>query len=403
MANTRVTTPVTDFDKTNTTQGLKLPSGTNSNQPSGVQGMIRNDTGETTGGSISALEHHNGTNWQYFAAKKSENLVGSPILFVLTTDTIESYDITDTSNIVQLDSLTTQSLTRGVCYDSENSIIYVTNRGNIISVDVSDTSNMSILQTFSPTDYYTFLSPKLDSNTNTLYVLDYSNRKIVSINVSTPSNMSIRYDLYDPSAFNGPQELQLDTTNKIAYIAALGSNTFAAVDISDPDNLTTLDFVQDTTAVNGVNDVAVDLENEIAYTVGKTTGSLASYDISDPSNLTLLDSISNTNLQGAYNVQLDLSNQVAFVSGFTNDCVVSIDISDPNNLSQLSVLTDVTNLDECEYLQYDEGSRVLYASNGAGIVDTKLIISIDASDPNNLSILDVVAGTQYRSATYFSI
>ena len=52
MANTRVTNPVTDFNKTNTTQGLKLPSGTNSNQPAGVdaiQGMIRNDTGETTG------------------------------------------------------------------------------------------------------------------------------------------------------------------------------------------------------------------------------------------------------------------------------------------------------------------------------------------------------------------
>ena len=51
MANTRVTTPVTDFDKTNTTQGLKLPSGTNSNQPTGVdaiQGMLRNDTGETS-------------------------------------------------------------------------------------------------------------------------------------------------------------------------------------------------------------------------------------------------------------------------------------------------------------------------------------------------------------------
>ena len=71
MAITKVTTPVTDFDKINTTQGLKLPSGTNANQPSGVQGMIRNDTGENTGGSTSAIEHHNGTNWQYFAATES--------------------------------------------------------------------------------------------------------------------------------------------------------------------------------------------------------------------------------------------------------------------------------------------------------------------------------------------
>ena len=76
MAITKVTTPVTDFDKTNTTQGLKLPSGTNTNQPTGVQGvqgMIRNDTDETTGSSASAIEHHNGTNWQYFAATESPN------------------------------------------------------------------------------------------------------------------------------------------------------------------------------------------------------------------------------------------------------------------------------------------------------------------------------------------
>jgi hypothetical protein len=74
MANTRVTTPVTDFDKTNTTQGLKLPSGTNSNQPAGVdaiQGMLRNDTEETVDSSASALTHYNGTEWKYFAATES--------------------------------------------------------------------------------------------------------------------------------------------------------------------------------------------------------------------------------------------------------------------------------------------------------------------------------------------
>ena len=76
MANTRVTNPVTDFDKTNTTQGLKLPSGTNSNQPTGVdaiQGMLRNDTEETVDGSASTLTHYNGTEWRYFAATEFAN------------------------------------------------------------------------------------------------------------------------------------------------------------------------------------------------------------------------------------------------------------------------------------------------------------------------------------------
>ena len=74
MANTRVTTPVTDFDKATSLPGLKIPSGDNSNQPAGAaaeQGMIRNDTEETVDSSDSAIAHYNGTNWQYFAATES--------------------------------------------------------------------------------------------------------------------------------------------------------------------------------------------------------------------------------------------------------------------------------------------------------------------------------------------
>ena len=71
---TKATTPVTGFNKTSTSEGLKLPSGDNSNQPVGAlaeQGMIRNDTEETVDSSASAITHYNGTDWQYFAATES--------------------------------------------------------------------------------------------------------------------------------------------------------------------------------------------------------------------------------------------------------------------------------------------------------------------------------------------
>jgi len=74
MAITKVTTPVTDFDKATSLPGLKIPSGDNSNQPAGAaaeQGMIRNDNEETVGSSASAIAHYNGTAWQYFAATES--------------------------------------------------------------------------------------------------------------------------------------------------------------------------------------------------------------------------------------------------------------------------------------------------------------------------------------------
>jgi hypothetical protein len=71
---TRATTSVTGFESS-VDIGLKLPSGTNANMPFGVQGMIRNNTEETIDNSASAIAHYNGTNWQYFAATESPDVV----------------------------------------------------------------------------------------------------------------------------------------------------------------------------------------------------------------------------------------------------------------------------------------------------------------------------------------
>jgi len=82
MATTKVTTPVTDFDKPNTEEGLKIPSGTSSNQPTGVEGMVRNDTTQSSKGSSSAITYYNGTNWRYF-----ENELNTSFNTVLYTGT----------------------------------------------------------------------------------------------------------------------------------------------------------------------------------------------------------------------------------------------------------------------------------------------------------------------------
>ena len=69
MAITKVTTPVTGFESA-VDIGLKIPVGTNSNLPTGLEGMIRNDTDENSGGSGSttAITHYNGSIWRYFSS-----------------------------------------------------------------------------------------------------------------------------------------------------------------------------------------------------------------------------------------------------------------------------------------------------------------------------------------------
>ena len=74
MAITKVTTPVTGFESA-VDIGLKIPVGTNSNLPTGVEGMIRNDTDEDSGGtnSTTAITYFNGTDWKYFNSTPSQD------------------------------------------------------------------------------------------------------------------------------------------------------------------------------------------------------------------------------------------------------------------------------------------------------------------------------------------
>jgi len=93
FSGTRVTNPVTGFESP-VDIGLKLPSGTNDNLPTAIQGMIRNDTSETTGSSASAIIHYNGTNWQYFAATESPDVVINPLIL----SSVMYYSASDTNS-----------------------------------------------------------------------------------------------------------------------------------------------------------------------------------------------------------------------------------------------------------------------------------------------------------------
>ena len=90
FSGTKVTTPVTDFDKLNTEEGLKIPSGTSSNQPTGVEGMVRNDTAQSSKGSASAITYYNGTNWRYF-----ENELNTSFNTVIYTGSTSPHAITN--------------------------------------------------------------------------------------------------------------------------------------------------------------------------------------------------------------------------------------------------------------------------------------------------------------------
>ena len=106
MAITKVTTPVTGFES-GVDEGLKITVGTNSNRPTGVEGMIRNDTDEDSGGtdSTTAITFYNGTAWKYFNSTKSPLYPTSLKMFLNASNTTSYpgtgatwFDLTNNNN-----------------------------------------------------------------------------------------------------------------------------------------------------------------------------------------------------------------------------------------------------------------------------------------------------------------
>ena len=192
MANTRVTTPVTGFNSA-TEEGLKLPSGTNANQPSGVQGMIRNDTGENTGGSTSAIEHHNGTNWQYFAATES---FGPNLIMYLNASDTTSYpgtgttwfDLTSNANNAALTNMTSANWNSGGYFTLDGS-----NEDFAIGYNAfQSTTPMTVCGWVYVSDFTSFRS---------IFSLRGSTSPTVKMLVAINTDKTIRLDSASTSAF----------------------------------------------------------------------------------------------------------------------------------------------------------------------------------------------------------
>lgn len=64
MATTKIIPGVLDLNSATSDKGLKMPSGTIFNRPTGVTGSMRNNTSESSNGGASAMEYYNGTEWQ---------------------------------------------------------------------------------------------------------------------------------------------------------------------------------------------------------------------------------------------------------------------------------------------------------------------------------------------------
>ncbi len=65
MATTKVKADLLNLNQASSTQGLKMPSG-GAFSGTAVEGMVRNDTSQSSESSASTMQFYNGTEWKNF-------------------------------------------------------------------------------------------------------------------------------------------------------------------------------------------------------------------------------------------------------------------------------------------------------------------------------------------------
>ena len=78
MATTKVIPGVLDLNQASSSTGLKMPKGISAYAapPAVAEGMMRNEVGQASNGSVSSMQHFNGTDW-----KNYQNLPNAPVTF----------------------------------------------------------------------------------------------------------------------------------------------------------------------------------------------------------------------------------------------------------------------------------------------------------------------------------
>jgi 6-phosphogluconolactonase (cycloisomerase 2 family) len=289
----------------------------------------------------------------------------------------------------ELDSITTGS-GGGVAIDKENNIAYACYDGGVKSIDISNPSNLIELDNLVTSNLAGGWGIKLDLDNEVAYAVGISSSYIVSIDISNPSSMTV-LDSYTSSNTAGAIDLALDLTNNVAYIAAITGDKVVSIDISNPSSMSELNAITHS-SLDNVRAIELDLTNQIAYTASYLSNTITAINISNPSSMSVISSLSG--LQQAIGIALDLENNVAYVSEYTGNKVTSIDISNPSSMSELDSLGG-TGMTRARGLSIDVNEKILYVAS----TDSDAINSVDISNPSNLVLIDTITNSNFDGAS----
>ena len=307
------------------------------------------------------------------------------VLFVVDKNNGNFYavDISNPSNLSTISTLAIgRSGLREIAIDQEKKlafcILYYGSfpyRGRIISIDISNPSNMVIKQDL-------LLSARLtggiavDPSRNVGFI-GSSYEGLVPFTYNSDGTGMVEY-LGSGGNTSGASEVVLDTENNIAYLSSVFADNVAKIDISNINSLNTLAYSSGTDIDNARDLVFNPITGHI-YVAANNSNSVYSL---NASNLTTAKVI--TSQTDAFALDIDVDANLIFVSNENTGDIKSIDIS--NTSDPITLDTFSTGVTGIRKIVHDSVSKVLYVASN----DNDGIVSVDTSNPSVLSTLDTV-------------
>jgi hypothetical protein len=288
-----------------------------SNVPSGI--TLSDPT--CVPGTLSKASDLNDNLWGGTAAK----VVGNH-LYVLTVGSLLIFDVSNANDTVLLGRFNDSNLANAWDIAISGNYAYIAsgNYDGVISVNISNKSNPVKAGQISHSSMDN--SRGIAVSGNYAYVTGSNADSLTIINITNPASMSRMGSYISATQLNGPYGVAV--SGSYAYVAATASNALTVINISNKSNPTFAD-----TITNPNLEYAFDVEivGNRAYVVAARGNSLNVININNPNNVTALDSVSSSLLSGADD--LTVVSGYAYVSARSAGRVTLVNVSDANNVS----------------------------------------------------------------------
>lgn len=291
-------------------------------------------------------------------------------LLAANTNRVTAVDVSNPASMTIISSLLTNATLMNQMV-KVGDFLYITRTSGLVIVDVSDPSNMVQVDSFANLTAGSPLHIQIEGDA--AFVTVPISDRVVSYGLDDCAEVCANV-VGSVTSSNLDAAAGVDVAGDFAYVAAVQADRLVVVDVSDPTTPTIAGSVTHATQLNGAQVVRYHQGN--CFVMVPLEDRLTVVDVTTPSSPSILTSLADSALDDARGIYLDAANDLLYVTLFTTDGITVIDISTPSSPSILGSFTHANLAD----------ARGIWVASGLAFIGgAQRLTVVDVSNPASMS------------------